>query len=102
MLKSRADNDYDFWVYICPLDTEFSGRAAVARLRKVASENVVPWGVLKVDGSPIVEQLIKLSVQTELPTLVGEILGEINSINQREDSKLVRAQSPKVHLEYAQ
>lgn len=75
MLRSAGEKTYDFWIYICPLDAEFSSRVAVKKLREVASQGVEPWGKITLDGSPLTEQLVKAVVRESIfPSEVGKLL----------------------------
>lgn len=84
MLRSTTQQSYDFWVYVCPLDAEFSSRAAVKRMRDVAKDGVVPWGTIEMDDRPLIEQLTEASRRSVLPTTLNRILNSIEKINTRE------------------
>lgn len=88
MLRPTDQRTYEFWVHICPLDAEFSAKAAVKRLREAADSVVVPWATITLDDRPIVQQLIEASLtHSSLPTHLGSIVDMISAINHREELK---------------
>lgn len=86
MLLPRLEGVYDYWVNICPMDAEFSSKAAAMRLRQ-ASKNAAAWGTITLDGRPILELLCENVIQSELPTSIGALLRNIQDINDREAAK---------------
>ena len=86
MLKPVGEKMYDYWVYICPLDAEFSNRSAVARLRS-ASTVAAPWSSIEIDERPLIDQLLDSAEHSPVPTSIGTMIDMIRAINHREEMK---------------
>ena len=65
LLRPTDYRVYNYWVYMCPLDTEFSAKQAVKTLRDRADSNVKPWG--------------RVDIQNETP-LIDLILEDLNNL----------------------
>lgn len=59
LLLPTSDGEYSYWIYICPLDAEFSTKVAVKNLRDRVEKGVVPWGKVVLTDEPIVLQVLK-------------------------------------------
>lgn len=81
MLVAVEEGIYDYWIYICPKNIQFSSRAAVKRLREVKQSGTVPWGRLKLSDAPILNQLVVNAVNCELPTEVQSLITYIQQLN---------------------
>jgi hypothetical protein len=68
---------------MCPLSAGFSARAAVMRLREAAANNVVPWGKIKIDGRPLIDQLLEEAQKNELPSDVARMIKNIRQVNEQ-------------------
>lgn len=101
MLRPTGEKTYDFWIYICPLDAEFSSRAAVNRLREVADKGVSPWGNITLDGSPLTEQLVDAARKSVFPSEVGKLLLRIER-TQRVAQLNLQSAAPKSAVEFYQ
>ena len=78
LLRPTANNWYDFWVYICPFDAEFSSKVAVNRLRYIANSGTAPWSNIVMNGEPLIDLLIIATVsESVLPTSVGNFIDAI-------------------------
>lgn len=84
MLKPTAEKQYDYWIYICPKDIQFSTKQAVKSLRDTAARDAMPWGTINLDGTPIIDQLIgsvlasRHGLPSEVSAYVREIIGFSN------------------------
>jgi len=76
--------EYEFWLYICPLDSEFSSKAAVKRLREVANAGVAPWGRFTLDTWPLMDYLVWHTSRTDLPTEAGKLADQIWKQNHKQ------------------
>lgn len=56
---------YDYWVYICPEDVEFSSRAAVKKLRLALENKVEPWGRIVLKEQPLLDTAIASVIKEE-------------------------------------
>lgn len=88
MLKPSAQGSYDFWIYICPLDAEFSAKQAVYSLRLAENYGCVPWGNITLDGSPLIDLLVDATVKTSLPTETSSMVKWIKEKNKYMNAKL--------------
>ena len=77
--------EYEFWLYICPLDSEFSAKAAVKRLREVSEAGVAPWGRFRLDTWPLMDYLIWHTARTDLPTEAGKLVNHIWLQNRKQE-----------------
>lgn len=66
LLKPVSEKTYDFWIYMCPQSAMFSTKQAVKTLRDKASEGIVPFGQIKLDDSPLMDQLAKFLIQEQM------------------------------------
>ena len=81
MLCPISEGTYQYWIYICPKNAQFSSKAAVKKLREVQQTGTVPWGELHLDDSPILNQLVTAAVNSDLPTEVGALIYYIQQLN---------------------
>jgi len=95
LLRPTEDGTYNFWIYICPFDAGFSAKAAVKRLREVVDDGVAPWGTIKMNSLPLIDQLVAATTQTDLPTEVGDMVKKIWHRNH--EQYIIRQQSMKIH-----
>jgi hypothetical protein len=94
MMKPIGEKVYEYWIYICPKSAPFSVKQAVKRLRDSALGNTVPWGHIELDGSSILDLLIK-SVMVEEQLLPSEVAKEVLDFvifNSSAEHRLVKAQ----------
>lgn len=68
---------------MCPLDTEFSAKAAVKKLRAVANAGVNPWNNIILNSTPLLDQLHLNLVNQDLPTEAAQLFSEIRLITTR-------------------
>ncbi len=105
LLKPVSEGVYDFWVYICPHDIEFSSRQAVKSLREITERGVVPFGTITPGGEPLVESLTRFVIneRMKLPSEAGQQLLMITIANGYANKKLVeekeKTKSSKSHYE---
>lgn len=80
-----ADRSYDYWIYVCPLDTRFSARQAVHTLRQ-NSGNVAPWGNIALgDEESIINKLVNnMETAPELPSNIPNMVKSILAGNEIE------------------
>lgn len=80
-----ADRSYDYWIYVCPLDTRFSARQAVHSLRQTSLE-ATPWGNISLgDEESIVNKLISsMGAASELPSDIPNMVKAILAGNEIE------------------
>lgn len=88
MLRLKEDSTYDFWLYVCPLDAEFSSKAAVHKLRQVADSGVAPWANVTMNGAKLIDLLVAATVQTDLPTEVGKLAEYIWRLNNSAEMRI--------------
>jgi hypothetical protein len=90
MLKPAAEKQYDYWIYICPKDVQFSTKQAVKSLRDTAARDAMPWGTIELDGTPIIDQLIAsvLSATHGLPSEVTAYVRDILSLSNQAEARL--------------
>lgn len=50
---------YDFWLVICPSDIVFSAHGAVAKLRHIANNGVVPYGTIELNGESVTDLALR-------------------------------------------
>lgn len=105
LLKPIAEGVYNFWVYICPQDVEFSSRQAVKSLRETVEKGIVPFGTITPAGEPLVESLTRFVIneRMKLPSEASKQLlmititnGYVSKKLQEEKEKL---KSSKSHYE---
>jgi hypothetical protein len=89
-----ADRSYDYWIYVCPLDTRFSARQAVHSLRQNAKETA-PWGNIALgDGESIINKLINdMETASELPSDIPNMVKAILAGNEIEIRALKDAEA---------
>ena len=89
MLRPCADKTYDYWIYICPKDIQFSTKQAVKSLRATQARGAVPWGTIEMDGTPILDQLTNsvLANRNGLPTEVSAYVREIIQFSNMSEAK---------------
>ena len=92
-LVHPINDEFDFWVYICPNNTTFSARQAVKSLRERAANGVVPFGTFTPSEEPLIDQLINYvsSANVLLPTEIGAQAHQIIQTNERALSLRARA-----------
>jgi hypothetical protein len=90
MLKPSADKLYNYWIYICPKDVQFSAKQSVKSLRDTSVKGIVPWGTIELDGTPVLDQLIAsvLASKHHLPTEVNAYIRTILMFNNLSEAKL--------------
>lgn len=94
LLHPKEQGVYDFWVYICPEDIEFSSRQAVKTLRERASSGIVPFGTVHLTDEPLVDVITRyvISEQMNLPSEASKQLLSIVIINAYAKKKLQEQQ----------
>jgi hypothetical protein len=90
MLKPAAEKKYDYWIYICPKDVQFSTKQAVKSLRDTSARDAMPWGTIELDGTPIIDQLISsvLAGRHGLPSEVTAYIRDILSLSNHAEARL--------------
>jgi len=93
LLKPVAEGVYDFWIYICPKDIEFSSRQAVKSLREIAARGVVPFGTVTPGDDPLVDSLTRFVIneRMKLPSEASQQLLMITITNGYANKKLIEA-----------
>lgn len=93
LLKPTAERTYVFWVYICPNSAIFSAKQATKTLRERATNEVVPFGEIKITDEPLLEQLIRfvLNEKMSLPSELGKQILDILIVNISARSKFEKA-----------
>ena len=81
LMRPEALGIYSYWIYICPLDTEFSMKQATKSLRERAVNGTKPWGTIELtEDISLLDLLIsdvnKLShdLPSETPDIIKKIL----------------------------
>lgn len=82
LVKPIGQAHYEFWIYICPLDAEFSAKVATRKLREVANNGVAPWGNFRLEQWPLMDYLVWHTARTDLPTEAGKMADQIWKHNQ--------------------
>lgn len=77
MFSPTETAEYAFWIIICPASAEFSARAATIKLRDVKARNIVPYGNITLDGSPVVELALRAIVDHQLQGEVCDLAYDI-------------------------
>jgi hypothetical protein len=85
LAKPVGPGEYEFWLYICPLNAEFSAKAAVRKLREVVASGVAPWGCFKLERRPLMDYLVLNTSKTKLPTEAGKMAEMIWAQNQKQE-----------------
>lgn len=98
VLVVPSDKDfYEYWLYICPKDSQFSSKQAIKSLRDVYLRGVEPWGGFKNKPLvPLVDQVIKSLLKEEggeLPSSVAEDVLAIIMENSVQANKKLEAES---------
>lgn len=90
MLKPAAEKRYDYWIYICPKDIQFSTKQAVKSLRDTAGRDAIPWGTIDLDGTPIIDQLIGSVIASShgLPSEVSAYIREIIGFSNHSEARM--------------
>ena len=105
ILVPRAEQTYDFWIYICPEDAPFSSKQAVMTLRERVSNGIVPFGTIELNDAPLIQQLTKYLI-TEMMALPSEASKQaltINLINSFAERKLrLREQASNATRHYSE
>lgn len=73
LLHLRAAEAYDFWIYICPEDTQFSSRQAVKSLREIVSRGTIPWGTINLVDGLLLDQLTKFIINEQCHVLASDV-----------------------------
>jgi len=94
LLRPSAERTYDFWIYICPEDIEFSSKQAVKSLRDSAARGTVPFGHVVLTDEPIVDVLTRFVINEEmaLPSDASKQLLSITTINDYASKKLKQSE----------
>jgi len=101
MLVPVAEQEYDFWVNICPMDALFSAKHAVVTLRRIKQEGIAPTGRIKLDGAPIVDQLVKFVVSNyPSPYELGKLVEFIALTNNMANRNKQRVGQPSAIKDY--
>ena len=95
MLKPTAEKQYDYWIYICPKDVQFSSKQSVKSLRDTSAKGTVPWGTIELDNTPMLDQLIAsvLASTHHLPTEVNAYIRTILLFNNYSEARLAEFKS---------
>lgn len=89
LMRPIASGVYNFWVYVCPEDAQFSARQAVKSLRDRADSGTVEYGVVTLNGDPLIDQLIAATQASHaLPSKIPDQISRILSTNAVEAEKL--------------
>jgi len=93
LLRPQSERTYDFWVYICPEEVEFSAKQAVKALRDTVGRGTVPFGTVVLNEEPIIDVLTRYVVNENmaLPSSASKQLLSITIINGYANKKLLEA-----------
>lgn len=66
LLKPTQPGKYVFWITACPMHVTFSIKQAAKKLRTVAEEGIIPFGMINISHDrPLLEQLIDVLTLAE-------------------------------------
>lgn len=83
LLSPTAEKQYDYWIYICPKDAQFSTKQAVKSLRLVVERNVVPWGHITLSNLSLQDELLRsVTVSGGDGLFTSDLISQVDDILQ--------------------
>jgi hypothetical protein len=92
LIRALPEDQYAFWVYVCPQSIPFSSKPAIKALRERVSNGIEPFGTFKIDQG-IIPSLSQAAISRSkaLGLEFGHYLERIVNNNQRASHQFTQA-----------